>query len=52
MLAQKKKKGYWLNVSINNNIKSDENNKLMRKIIFSRVNNLGYEAYINERKIC
>ena len=34
------------------NIKSDENNKLMRKIIFSRVNNLDYEAYINERKIC
>ena len=34
------------------NIKSDGNNKLMRKIIFSRVNNIGYEAYINERKIC
>ena len=32
------------------NIKSDGNNKLMRKIVFSCVNNLGYEAYINERK--
>ena len=32
------------------NIKSDRNNKLMRKIVFSCVNNLGYEAYINEMK--